>query len=248
MHNRNTYISLVISLFSLYSIAQERTLLEGRVQSDEGLLENVAAKNISTGRSSATNNFGIFQLLAKEGDTLVFSHIGMNDLIKFLDSSDVRKSSLTIKMVGRINELEEVAITDVQEINAVSLGIIPKEIQTLSINERRLAEAGDFKWTQLLGLVGGGVPVNPILNAISGRTKKLKRNIVVEKKIRNIAMLEGYTDYMKSSMNLTEVQIGRLISLAVEEENIRQVLNSNNENQVHIFLIDTWLKFQHLEE
>lgn len=151
-------------------------------------------------------------------------------------------------MVGRINELEEVALTNVQEINAVSLGIIPREIQTLSVNERRLAEAGDFKWTQLLGLIGGSVPVNPILNAISGRTKKLKRNIVVENKIRNIAILEGYANYMKNSMNLTDAQIGKLISLAVEEENIQQVLGSNNENQVHIFLIDSWLKLQQLEE
>ena len=91
MHIRNTYISLAFSLFSLYSIAQERTLLEGQVHGDQGLLENVAAKNISTGRSSVTNSSGAFRLHVKEGDTLVFSHIAMNDFIKFLDSSDVRK-------------------------------------------------------------------------------------------------------------------------------------------------------------
>lgn len=44
--------------------------------------------------------------------------------------------------------------------------------------------------------------------------------------------------------NLNDAQIGRLISLAVEEETIQQVLDSKNDSQVHIFLIDTWLKYQ----
>lgn len=195
-----------------------------------------------------TNNYGEFLLRAEAGDTLLFSHVAMYDLIKFVDSNDVLKSPLLINMKSRTNELEEVTVTDVSRINAVSLGIIPKEIKSLTLNERRLQTAGDFKWIHLLGLLGGNLQVDPILNAINGRTKKLKRNILIEKKIQNIAILEGHRDYIKNSMDLTDQQMGRLISLAVEEEKIQLVIDSNNDGQVQIFLLDTWMKYKQPEE
>lgn len=239
---------LLVSLFALNSTAQERMLFEGRVVNNDSLLENVFTRNITTGQSSISNNVGKFQIRAKAGDTLLFSHVGMEDHIKFLDSSDLIKGLLLIKMTARTNELEEVTVTDVSKINAVSLGIIPKEVKPLSVNERRLRTAGDFKWIHLLGILGGNLQIDPILNAINGRTKKLKQNILIEKKIRNIAILEGHRDYMKKSMNLSDQQLGRLISLAVEEEKVQLVIDSNNENQVQLFLLDTWLKFKQAEE
>ncbi|CAM4071146.1 hypothetical protein [Gillisia limnaea] len=242
------FFTLLISLFTLYSTAQERTILEGRVVSDNILLENVYLKNISTGRSSTTNNNGEFLLSAKAGDTLLFSHVAMNDHIKLVDSNDVMKSPLLISMTSRNNELEEVRVTDVSRINAVSLGIIPKEIKTLTLNERRLQTAGDFKWIHLLGLLGGNLQVDPILNAINGRTKELKRNILIEKKIQNIAILEGHRDYIKNMMDLTDQQMGRLISLAAEEEKVQLVIDSKNESRVQIFLLDTWMKYKQAEE
>jgi hypothetical protein len=242
------FFTLLISLFALYSTAQERTILEGRVVSDNILLENVYLKNISTGRSSTTNNNGEFLLSAKAGDTLLFSHVAMNDHIKLVDSNDVMKSPLLISMTSRNNELEEVTVTDVSRINAVSLGIIPKEIKTLSTNERRLQTAGDFKWIHLLRLLGGSLQVDPILNAINGRTKKLKRNILIEKKIQNIAILEGHRDYIQNSMDLTDQQMGRLIYLAVDEEEVQMVIDTKNDGRMQIFLLDTWIKFKQPEE
>ena len=41
-------------------------------------------------------------------------------------------------------------------------------------------EAGDFKPIHLLNLLGGSLPLNPILNAISGRTKELKGRVRFE--------------------------------------------------------------------
>lgn len=214
----------------------------------DSLLENAYAKNISTGKSSVTNSLGEFQLPAKAGDTLVFSHVGLKDHIKFVDSNDEKNSFLSIIMSGQTNELDEVKVTGVSEINAVSLGIIPKEIKPLTMNERRLVTAGDFKWVHLLGLLGGNLQIDPILNAINGRTKQLKRNIQIEKKVQNIAILEGQRDFMQSTMNLDEQQMGRLISIAVEEERVQLIIDSNNDNRIQIFLINTWLKFKKPEE
>lgn len=243
MYKTKTILTLLIGLFALHATAQDRSILEGRVVIFDTPLENVHAKNVTTGRSVITNFSGEFRLHAKEEDTLLFSHVGMNDLIRFVYSDDIKYGRLLISMTTLTNELEEVKLTDVSRINAVSLGIIPKEIPILTDNERRLQTAGDFKWIHLLGLLGGSLQVDPILNAINGRTKKLKRNILIENKVKNTAILEGQRDFMQHNMNLTGEQIGQLIAFAVEEEKVQLVINSKNEIQIQLFLMDTWMKF-----
>lgn len=238
MKNR-IWLASVLSLLPLLLIAQNRQLMEARVLNNDRALEDVHIKNITTGESTLTNEYGKFLLQAQAGDTLVLSHVAMNDLISILENDQFSD----FRMVERENELEEVSVSEVSEINAVSLGIIQKEMKPLTTYERRLRTAGDFKWIHLLGILGGSLEIDPILNAISGRTKKLKRNIAIEKKERNIAFLEGYTDYMKDDMGLSEADMRKLIALAVEEREIQVVIDSGNDARIQFFLQDTWIKF-----
>ncbi len=244
MYKTRIFLTLLFGLLALHATAQDRTILEGRVVVYDTPLENVHAKNVTTGRSVITDFSGEFLLNAKVGDTLLFSHVAMNDFIRFVYSDDIRYGTLLISMTTLTNELDEVTVTDVSRINAVSLGIIPKEIPILTTNERRLQTAGDFKWQHLLGILGGGLQIDPILNAINGRTKQLKRNILIENKVRNIGILEGQRDFMQNSMSLTEEQMGQLIAFAVEEEKVQLVINSKNEIQIQLFLMDTWLRYK----
>jgi len=43
-----------------------------------------------------------------------------------------------------------------------------------------------------LGILGGALAVDPILNAINGRTKRLKKEVVVEKNEKLLLRLEDY--------------------------------------------------------
>lgn len=248
MGRSKIFYALCVCFFTLCTNAQERTMLDGRVLNNLSILENVYLKNISTGRSLITDMNGEFSLLTKLGDTLIFSHIGMKDHIEFVDAKDIENNNLIISMTNITNQLEEVNITDVSKINAVSLGIIPKEIRSYTQYERRLETAGDFKWIHLLGLLGGSLEVDPILNAINGRTKQLKKNIKLERKIKNIGILEGHRDFLQNAIGLSEKQIGRLIYLAAEEENVQEIIDSNNKGRIEIFLLETWLKFKQDDE
>ena len=241
------WFAFIVGLLTLSTFAQEREELRGRVFKNDSILENVTLRNITTGRATLTNQNGYFNLKATVGDTLVFSHVGSADLIKFLDRADMEAELLEVKMKDLVNELEEVNIRNTSEINAVSEGIIPREIKPLTPNERRLAAAGDFKWKHLLGIFTGNVPVDPILNALNGRTKMLKRNILVEQKLKNISILEGYSTYMQKQLNLTEEEAQRIISLAGEEEDVQQVIDSNNADRIKFFLLNTWLKYKDTE-
>jgi hypothetical protein len=68
-----------------------------------------------------------------------------------------------------------VVIRRYNNINAVSLGIIPAN-KIIYASRRKLRTAGDFKPIMLLGLMGSSMPLDPLINKINGRTKRLKRS------------------------------------------------------------------------
>lgn len=240
------YIFFLFCSFVFLNLqAQERNLIMGLVESKDSLLKNVHIKNVSSGKFSVSDEKGLFHLNMKPGDTLVMSHVGMEDLISFMRPSDLQESPVIFMMSESSQELKEVIVNETSEINAVSLGIIPKKIEKLSLNERRLKQAGDFKPIHLLGILGGSLPLDPILNAINGRTKRLKRNINFEQKERNIAYLEiNFTEYMQKRMQLTEHEIRLLINEVIEQDQLSAVIESKNSAQIEFYLEDQWIKLK----
>lgn len=242
------YILIGLFLSFLGLKAQERQPLNGVILNYDTPLENVHIKNVTTGKYALSNSKGEFSLNSGTKDTLLISHVSMMDVVKFLSEADVAQDPLIINMVNFANELKEITIQD-SGIDAVSEGIIPKKIEKLSVNERRLEVAGDFKFVHLLSILGGSLQIDPILNAINGRTKKLKKNLVIEKKGENIALLEySYKDYMLEDMGLNEEDAAKLITFCVEEESLQNAINSKNEGRVHLFLIESWEKYKKLQQ
>lgn len=217
--------------------------MQGVVKSKDSLLKNVHIKNVSSGKFSVSGENGMFQLNIKAGDTLVMSHVGMEDLISFIKTEDLQKSPLIFEMKEISQELKEVVVDENSEINAVSLGIIPKKIEKLSMNERRLRTAGDFKPIHLLGLLGGSLEIDPILNAINGRTKRLKKYIKIEKVQQNIAFLEiHYKSYMEETMELSGGEPALLIDFMLEREELPRLLEEKNDAEIKLFLHDSWFR------
>lgn len=239
------FLLIFLFLQSFFVHAQERVQKTGLVKHENTPLENVHVKNISSGKFSVSNSSGEFLFSLKQGDTLVLSHVGMNDLIQFTKEEDLQEPVLVFNMTESSSELREVVVDETSEINAVSLGIIPKKIEKLSVNERRLRTAGDFKPKHLLGIIGGGVSFDAILNAINGRTKKLKRNVEIEKQQRNIAFLEiHYMDYMKKEMKLNDQEAQMLISFMVEDPELTNIIDSGIEARMHLYLYEMWYRLE----
>lgn len=188
---------------------------------------------------------GNFRINASVGDTLVLSHVGMNDLIKLLKASDFQSQPLQLEMTALNNELDEVLINEQQEINAVTLGILSEQPKIPTPMERKLQTAGDWKPIHLLGLLSGGIQLDPILNAISGRTKMLKKNIEVDKKINRIAFLNyNYYDYMLEELEIPENKLQLFIDYLLENNSLQNMIDSNNDARMKFYLHDNWIKFR----
>ncbi len=241
---------VVLFSFLIYNTiyCQDIRLIKGYVTFDDIPLESVNVKNISTNDYTVTDGKGIFYLNSKVGDTLFFTYLGMKNLKRIIITNDVLKSTLSINMEEYSTKLEEVVIADYSKINAVSLGIIQKKIKPLTVNERRLKTAGDFKPIQLLGLLGGSMQLDPIFNALNGKTKQMKKNIEIEKKEAILNYLKmNYHEYIKNDLKMTnEEDLGRFYYFLVDRKDIVENIHDRNDLKIKFFLSYAVIEYKKL--
>ena len=131
------------------------------------------------------------------------------------------------------------------DFDAVSLGIIKKKIKPLTSNERKLYTAGDFKPVHLLSILNGSLAVDPIINKISGRTKRLKKYVQLEKKESNLLFLEDhFSEYMLNDLNIPEETIGRFLIYLIENEQLQNLIDRKDFGELHFLIGDAWFEFE----
>lgn len=156
--------------------------------------------------------------------------------------------TLTRSIFEQVNKLDKVVLKSKSGFNDLSLGIIQKEIKPLTTYERKLYTAGDFKPIHLLSILGGSLQVDPIINAISGRTKRLKKYVEFEKKERNLIYLENhFKDYMLNNLNIEEQLIGRFLNYLIENEKSQDFIDRKDNGELYFFIGDEWFKFKRLQ-
>jgi hypothetical protein len=163
-------VSFLLIVFSNTIVAQIPVTksLKGKIVSNAIDLEGIYIVNLKTDESTTTINGGYFDIQANVGDTLMFSAIQFKGKKVVVTEKDFNDKLFFVKLETMINQLEEVKIIRYNNINAVALGIIPAGQKHYTPAERKLYTA----------TTGGGIlPIDPILNWISGRTNMLKKEI-----------------------------------------------------------------------
>lgn len=190
------YFTIPFIWFSFQVIFSQSVEISGKVQSNSGV-ENIHVINKTAQVFTITDKYGVFKINVALNDSLEFSSV-QHKLKEIVISKDMMISKIIlVTLEEQINILDEVIVGKVltgdlfkdittiegkRPVNFFDLGIPGYTGKIATQSERRLSEAGEFKPKMLLGLLGGGVPLNPILNGISGRTKMLKRRVEIETK------------------------------------------------------------------
>ncbi len=191
---------ILLSLISFnFGISQSKELKGIIIAS--GDVEGIHIINKTSRKNTTSNNYGVFDIEVKLNDTLLFSSVQYEKKTVIISSKDIQNELFTITLKDRINELDEVIIGEVltgnlgsdvanskakQSINFYDVGIPGYKGPKKTYRERDLFDADGGSWINDLssnGLgAGGGLNLNKLLNKISGRTKKLKRNLNIERK------------------------------------------------------------------
>ncbi|WP_165930189.1 hypothetical protein [Flavobacterium ranwuense] len=236
----NRLLSVILFLMCQISFCQTagEKLLHGKIRVDSGYISGINVLNLVNEKTVVTNSEGEFFILAKANDVLVFTAVNLELHKKLIDEKDFILDVLNIKMVSKVTELKEVIVNE-NSINAVSQRILSKEPMKYTPAERRLRTAGDFKPIMLLGLLGGSMPLDPLINKINGRTKRLKKLVILEKKEQYIKLISELYDkeYFTIKLDIPSVYVIGFKYFIVEDEIFLKVLESKNEQRTSFFMI-----------
>lgn len=160
--------------------------IRGKVIVDDEDIEGIHVINKTSSRFTITSSNGDFTIPGKHNDTIIFSAIKYKPKEVIIDAAIINSKMLNVYLSELVNELNQVILgkiltgnllSDVEnseakrDINFYDLGIPGYTGKPFTQAERRYNEA----------TTGGGiVPLNPILNYFSGRTKMLKNQMKLE--------------------------------------------------------------------
>ncbi|WP_136668550.1 hypothetical protein [Flavobacterium sp. H122] len=227
--------------FNLYSQNQK---INGIVESDLGVHDGVLVVNRTNKQNTFTSNGGQFVIEADPDDVLVFSSPKTEPLEIRLNSNSFRQNPLKIKVRVKPSELAEIKIVD---ISAKRLGVVDNSVKTYTPAERKLRTAGTFKWYSPLLIPFGGMSVDGLINQISGRTSRLKKEAKIERNEFNLAKLKTTfpEDFYISTLSIPPDYIEGFLVYASENPKVVQCLKEKNKNVLRFALTD--LAFQYKE-
>ena len=191
------YIFFVLLFITSFSYAQV-VKLKGVIKGNNDLF-GVHVINNNSFSYTVTNVSGEFEIKAKTNDTIVFSSILFRLKKVVVKPVHVKTKYVTVFLEEFTNQLSEVVIGKVltgdlssdiknqgnaKQINFADVGIPGYKGKPLTQNQSRLKEASSFSPTFGGGIGGGGVglQLNPLINAITGRTKMLKEHVEIERR------------------------------------------------------------------
>lgn len=199
---------LLFLLLIIFNIGFSQNItLNGFVKGEESI-ENIHVINKTQKRYATTNNKGIFKIKAVKNDTIVFTSVQYKPFTHIVTTENIKNKTLNINLEIQVNQLPETVIgftlsgdlsKDVlnsdakRPIDFYDVGIPGYTGKKRTKNERILAEASGFspKLGGSLGGVGGSIGLNPIINAISGRTKKLKKIVALDENTKMMNALKN---------------------------------------------------------
>lgn len=164
--------------------------------SGEHDVENIHIINETAQKFTITNKQGYFKIPVQLNDVVRFSSIQYEVKTFKITQNILNAKTLDVILEHKLNTLKTVHIgrtlsgdlsKDIGQIegkapiNFYDLGIPGYTGKKLTQSERRLEQAGTFKPSMLLSIPFGGMPLDPLINSISGRTKMLKAHVQHEK-------------------------------------------------------------------
>ncbi|MFH6993789.1 carboxypeptidase-like regulatory domain-containing protein [Flavobacterium sp. FlaQc-48] len=231
--NNITYITLLF-LFVQISFAQKAVPKEisGQIFEQSTAVEGVNIINNTTQVTAVSDENGMFSLVIKEGDVLVFSAVNLEALKRRITAEDMNATLLQIKMTAKEIELKEVVVNENANITAENLGIIPYGQKKYTPAERKVYTATSTS-------------VDKLLNKISGRTAMLKKEVNVEKKEMLFAKMEYLFDenYYTERLKIPTQDIKGFQLYCVDDAEFAVSLNTKNKTMSMFLITDLARKY-----
>lgn len=222
MKKNNTLLlfTLLVSQF-IFAQSNTETLISARIIADSTSVENVNIINTRTQKSTTSDQSGNFIITVQLNDILVLSAVNLETRRKTITADDLKSAVIIFKMNPKINTLQEVIVTDKTTIKAEDLGIIPHGQKKYTPAERKV-------YTATSGVL------DPLLNKISGRTKMLKKEVIVERNEKLLVKFDGLFEnqYYTETLLIPADYIKGFQYFLIEDADFVTALRSKNKTMI----------------
>ncbi len=212
--------------FSLSAQYQEKKIT-GIVVAGAYSAEGIEIFSLSNATTIKSNAKGEFSVLAKPNDVFVFSGANIEIARKTLTVTEYQAGKITVNLTPKVTQLEEVLV----ENNSLTYGT-GSDVRQYSPAERKLRTGA----TPVRLEQGIMVSNDAIINAVSGRTKEMKKELAVEHREKALAKLEAYfpDDYLLENFRIKKQFLQGFRYFAVEDEDIRALLETEKSLELEI--------------
>ena len=150
-----------------------------------------------------------------------------------------------------MHKLREVMVFQYKHINAVAMGIIQKKKKNYTPAERKLNTASNpYIVGNTDGTSGGKMTLDPLFNAISGRTAMLKKVVEVEKKEFSRAKTEDYFDenYFIEKLKIPKEYVKAFQFYIVEDSGYAEAIKAKNKTLARFRMGELAIKYLEMLE
>jgi hypothetical protein len=238
----NNTIFLLLVFFTQLTLGQTlyRKKISGKVSVSQIPVYSANVSNQSSDQIVVTDINGLFTVEVREGDILHISAVNVMAKELIISGKMFSSGYIDVVMDYANIQLDEVVISDKSKITAESVGVIPYNQKRYTQAERHLQTAGDFKPIMLLGLLGGSMPLDPLINKINGRTKRLKKLVALESKIALFGILnqEFEESYYVDKLKIPLDYIDGFKVFIIENDTFATYLKNNDLAMVQFLIIE----------
>ena len=220
------------------------TRLEGRVYSKGGDVAATHVLNTTTQSATITDSNGFFSISAKRNDTIVFSAVQFKRKQIVVTASILESKTVSIPLEDILTELDEVVVmpysltgdmtrdlgrleTD-PVVTASTLGLPNAHVKVISKAERELyaATANPF------------MSLDPLINAITGRTKMLKKRVARNEKYGRTQRVRAfYADSVyQNDLRIPKLKIDDFMYFCEVDAAFQTVVDSDDRLRLWEFL------------
>lgn len=246
---KNSFLMLILVIN--FANAQNSKVLSGKIIVKDGSPSGVLVLNLVTEKETLSNFEGQFKIEGKVDDLLVFQNSNLEYQRKSIDEADFEKGFMVVEMVKKNIQLDEIKIFNYSRMNAVSMGILSTPAKTYTPAQRKLKTATSLDPSFNIGSMAGfGMSLDPLFNAISGRTKMLKKFVAIESVQLRVQRLQNWfsNDYLINDLKINENLLKGFLFYASEDAQVINGLRSKNQFLTSFALIDVAKRYNALQK
>ena len=256
---KNNLSFILLLLFGVLHAFAQSVDINGRINGTDEV-DGIHIINKTANRFTVSNSKGEFIIPAKLNDTILFSGISYQTKEIIITKFIMASQQLYVHLEELVNALDEVVVGTIltgdlssdlansgveRNINFHDLGIPGYTGKPKSQSERRLYTAGDFKPIHLLGLLAGSLELDPIFNAISGRTKLLKNRVHLENQDKCILKIKSnLSEILFSVHTLEEHYKNEFFYFCADDAQFDTICIINNDFKTLEFLKEKLVSFK----